>query len=341
MDTFCHIYPPQYVDALRSHCPRLDLRYDSTSNTVTIINRDSGGWVGFFVKDSHFTDWEKRLVHMDRYGIDIQVLTVALPGCEPSALGASVEQTVKVARAVNDSISAIVEKGGERFVGVAEVPVLAGGEAVDELDRAVGELGLRALEIYTHMGGVSPDSSMLHPIYERAIKWDIPILIHPTNPLVGEYRRYERDYLLYYLYGWPYETTLAISRMVFSGLIDRFPNLKIISHHLGGMTSFYLGRAQLYEQEAVEGETNLRKPVESYYRDIFHDTAVYGHVPALRCGLDVFGAEHVVFATDYPFGPEQGERFIRTTIEAIGTLGLPKEKMERIMGDNARKLFRL
>jgi predicted TIM-barrel fold metal-dependent hydrolase len=341
IDTFCHIYPAQYLEALGKFCPRLDLRYEAASNTLAIINKESGSWVGFLLKDSHFTDPIKRIGHMDEYGVDIQVRTVALPGLEPSALGATPEETVRLAKIVNESIAAVVERHSDRFIGVAELPVLAGGEAVDEMDRAVNELGLRAVELYTHMGGMTPDSPSLYPIYERASRWQIPILIHPTNPLLGEYRRYEREYLLHYLFGWPYETTLALSRIVFSGLLDRFPNLRLISHHLGGMLSFYMGRAQLYEQEALDNVSRLEKPVDAYYRMMYHDTAVYGHVPALRCGLDVFGPEHIVFATDYPFGPEHGLRFLKVTIESLRRMGLAEDDLMKIMGGNAQNLFRL
>ncbi len=341
VDTFCHIYPPQYLEAIGKYCPRLDLRYDPAHNTITIVNKESGGWVGFLIKDSHFTDPGQRIRHMDSFGVDVQVLTVALPGLEPAALGAAPDVTVKLARVVNDSLAMVVERYGGRFIGVGEVPVLAGGEALDEMDRAVNHLGLRAVQLYTHIGGVTLDSPILHPVYERASRWRIPILIHPTNPMLGEYRRYERDYLLHYLYGWPYETTLALSRMVFSGLMDKFPDLMLITHHLGGMIPFYMGRTQLYEQEVLDESSRLRKPVDEYFRTMFHDTAIYGHKPALRCGLEVFGPEHIIFATDYPFGPEHGLRFIRVTLESIRGIGLSEDDMLNILGGNAVRLFRL
>jgi len=341
IDVFCHIYPNEYLRAIKELCKGISFKTDSQSGAVTIFNENLNTWVGFFKKDSHCTTPELRLKHMDRYGIDTQVLTVALPGLEPTMLGATAESTSKIAKISNDTMSKIVDKHRGRFIGVAEIPILKEEEALDEVDRALNDLGLGAIQLYTQMGGITLDSKKLFALYEKILKYDVPILVHPSNPLPGEYRSYERDFLLYYIFGWTYETTLAFSRVVFSDLLVRFPKLKFISHHMGGSISFFGSRIQLYEQEAV---TEKRRTTKEYLRDfktIHHDTAVFGNVPAVRCGYDFFGSKQLLFATDYPFGPEYGVVFLRDTLKSIEALNLPENDKERILEGNARKIFKM
>jgi predicted TIM-barrel fold metal-dependent hydrolase len=340
VDVFCHIYPNEYLKTVKEMCKSISFETDNNSDTVILFNKDLQTWTGFYKKDSHCVIPELRLKHMDQYGIDTQVLTIALPGLEPTLLGANAETTVKIAKISNDTMSNIVEKHRGRFLGVAEIPVLSGDEALDEADRALGGLGLSAIQLYTQMGGITLDSDKLFPLYDRISKYDVPILVHPSNPPPKEYRSYERDFLLYYIFGWPYETTLAFSRVVFSDLFLRFPKLKFISHHMGGMIAFHGGRIQLFEQEAV---TEKKRTTEEYLKDfkaIYHDTAVLGNLPAVRCGYEFFGPKQLLFATDYPFGQEYGLVFLRDTLKSIKALALPKDEEELILERNARRLFK-
>jgi predicted TIM-barrel fold metal-dependent hydrolase len=341
VDVFCHIYPSEYLKAVRELCKSISFETDNSSQTVVLFNKDLHTWTGFYKKDSHCIIPELRLKHMDQYGIDTQVLTVALPGLEPTLLGANAETSMKIAKISNDSMSNITEKHRGRFLGVAEIPVLCGDEAIDEVDRALGELGLSAIQLYTQMGGLTLDSPKLFPLYEKISKYDVPILVHPTSPLPKEYRSYERDFLLYYIFGWPYETTLAFSRIVFSGVFVKFPKLKFISHHMGGMIAFQGGRIQLFEQEAVAEKKRTTEEYLREFKSIYHDTAVLGNVSAVRCGYEFFGANQLLFATDYPFGQEYGLVFLRDTLNSIKALGLSSDEADMILERNARRLFKM
>ncbi len=339
-DVFCHIYPEEYLRELRERCRSLSFEYDSASGVVAIRNKTTGSFVGLFKKDSHFTTPELRIEHMNRYGIDRQILTVALPGLEPSLSGASPEDSVHIAKVANDAVTKICERFPEKFIGAAEIPVQLPGEAVDEIDRAISQLGLKSVQLYTQMGGVTLDSPDLFPVYERICRYDVPILLHPTNPL--GLRKYERDFLLYIVWGWPYETTLALSRVALSGLLTKLPSLKFISHHLGGMLAFFAERnVGIYDEFVSATGFKTGSALIGQFKSMYHDTAVYGHLPALECGYSFFGPDHMLFATDYPFGPEYGLTFIRSTLDSIKKIRIPEDEKQKILELNAQKLFKL
>ena len=341
VDVFCHIYPEEYLKVLKEYCNNLVFEHDPTTVNVVIMNKVLNTWVGFFKKDSHCCIPELRIPHMQKYGVDVQVLTVALPSLEPTMLGAEHKDTVKIARVINDTMSKIQEKHPDKFLGIAEVPISVQGDMLDEAERAIVDLGLKGVQLYTQMNGMTPESPKLFPLYEKLSKYDVPVLIHPANPLPQEYRRYERDYLLYYIFGWPYETTLAFSRIAFSGVPEKFPKLRFVSHHLGGMISFFTERIKLYEQESVREDGLPHKRYLSFFKSFYHDTAVFGHVPAVQCGYDYFGVEKMMLGTDYPFGPMYAEVILRDTISSVKPIKATEEDKQRILDSNARKFFKI
>ncbi|GBC69840.1 hypothetical protein HRbin01_01545 [archaeon HR01] len=341
IDIFCHIFPAGFMEELQRRCPHLSFRQAGGGAALNIFNTQSGYWVAYVIPNSSFDTPEKRLEDMDKYGVDIQVLSASLPGAEPSSLSATPESLVKIASFVNDAIADVVSRHPDRFVGVAEIPVASEESALEEFDRAVSELGMKAIQLYTQMGGVPIDNERFHPIFERAVKYDVPILLHPSNPPPSQSRSYEQDYSLMLLFGWPYETTLALSRLVISGVLEKFPNLKIVSHHMGGMIAYFGGRLQIYENLAAMRGVKYPKPLLEYFKVFYADTVLGGHLPAAKCGYEVFGPDHIVFATDYPFGPDVGRAFIRQAINIVKGLGLSEEEQAKIFYKNAKKLLNI
>jgi aminocarboxymuconate-semialdehyde decarboxylase len=175
---------------------------------------------------------------------------------------------------------------------------------------------------------------------------DIPVWIHPRDPARKKDRAYEAEYDLIHNFGWPFETVLALARMVFSGFMDRFPGIRIVSHHLGGgMIPFFFGRTmETYmpeKQQQLIGRT-LPKPLYDYFSSFYFDTAVGGSVAALRCCYEVFGkANRMIFATDAPYGPRHGEARLDTYPAVIKALGLSDPEAEKILSGNARKLLKM
>ena len=347
IDSFSHIYPQEYVQGLKSLASNISITIESKSGYSVLANKNSGDFVGgFFKEDTGFIDPEVRLEHMKKYGIDTQILTIGMPGVNLSHhREVSDKNLLSLSRIANDSLSSLSERFAEKFYGVAEVPILTKdnfGQALDEIDRCIKDLGLRGLQLYTLSAGLPLEDEMLTQVYKKAVKYDVPILLHPTNLPGDGYNSYQREFKMNIIFGWPFETSIAMSRLAFSGAFDRFPDLKILTHHLGGMIPYFAGRYMLHFQKPFEGSITVnKKPAEEYIKRMFHDTAVYGNISALLGGYSFFGSGHILFGTDYPFGPDEGERFLKVTVESIKEMHLPHDDEEKVFFKNAQNLFKI
>jgi aminocarboxymuconate-semialdehyde decarboxylase len=225
--------------------------------------------------------------------------------------------------------------------------------ALEEMDRALGKLGARGIQICTSVNGRALDEPEFFPVFERVTNThDLPIFMHPARPATrADYVNEQTSkYEIWQVLGWPFETSVAMARMVFSGLFEKLPAIRIITHHCGAMIPFFSGRAetlwaQLGSRSADENYEELlkamkKKPIE-YFRMFYADTVLGGSASALRCGLDFFGADRIVFASDCPFDPEGGPMFIREGINSIESLGLPEGDKRKIYFGNAMRLLRM
>jgi aminocarboxymuconate-semialdehyde decarboxylase len=216
------------------------------------------------------------------------------------------------------------------------------------------DLELGALAPSTGASGpvVGGDAQRRMPAARTANVHHMPVWMHPTRS--GSRADYPNEdkskYEIWQVLGWPMETSVAMSRMVFSGLLERLPNLRLITHHCGGMLPYFSGRAEtLWAQlgsRSVDGSEadvlkSLSKPPIEYFKMFYGDTVLGGSSSALRCGLDFFGADKVVFASDCPFDPEEGPMFIREGIRSIEDLKLDKEDARKLYFGNAYKLLGL
>jgi aminocarboxymuconate-semialdehyde decarboxylase len=209
----------------------------------------------------------------------------------------------------------------------------------------VKELGACGIQVYTPNAGRPLDDPIFEPMFAAMAELDLPIWLHPARGanLTDYPAEAKSRYELWWCFGWPYDTSVAMVRMVFAGLFDRYPKLKIITHHLGGMIPYYDGRvgpglqvlgARTSDEDYSKVLPSLKRPHADYLKDFYGDTAMFGGgTHALRCGLEFFGADHVVFATDTPLGP------IAPTIEAVKRLDLPAGDMRKLMVGNAERLL--
>jgi aminocarboxymuconate-semialdehyde decarboxylase len=287
---------------------------------------------------------------MDRYEGYVQVLTLANP---PIEIVAGPDLSPELARLANDEMARVVAKRPERFPGfVASLPMNNPDAAVAEIDRAIDHLGATGVQIFTNVGGRPLDLPEYRPIFARMAEHGLPIWLHPARPATfADYAGEARSkYDLWWAFGWPYETSVAMGRLVFSGLFDRHPDLQIITHHLGAMIPFCAGRIgggldQLGSRtdDADDGAALgrlKRRPVD-YFKMFYGDTALFGAWPAMETGLEFFGADHVLFGTDMPFDPEKGPGFIRDTIAAMERMRASAEDKAKIYEGNARRMLRL
>ena len=333
IDVFCHILPKSFHD-----------RTAAISGRGTYLKKRVSG-IPVMV------DLDLRFRLMDSFGDYVQVPCLATPPIE--ALGTPAE-TPELARIANDGLADMAAKHPDRFPSfVASLPMNNPGAAVAEAERAVRTLGAAGVQLFSNVGGLPLDAPQFAPLFELMAILDVPIWIHPTRgPEFADYATEDESlYELWWVFGWPYESSVAMARIVFAGYFDRFPNLKVLVHHLGGMVPHFAGRlgpgldvlGARTDKAAAWKETagRLKRRPYDYFRMFYGDTAVFGAQHALECGVKFFGADHVLFATDMPFDPEKGPAFIRETIRNLEAMPLAPEDRRAIYEGNARRLLRL
>ncbi len=273
------------------------------------------------------TDLERQRETMTRQGLDQKVLAVP-PFCFQYELLAT--DGIRWSRMVNDGIAEAVQSAPEAFVGFATLPLQDMTEAIRELDRAVGELGLAGIEIATNINGVELDAPELHPLWERAATHRLPILIHP-HYVAGASRM--GDYHLRNLIGNPAETALAGSRLLFGGVLERYPDLVLILSHGGGALPHLIGRlAQGYR---VRPECRLyASSPEELLGAFYFDTIVFDST-VLRHLVDTVGADRVIVGTDYPFDMSDDN-----PVTFVTTAGLAEDEAQAILAGGAELLAR-
>lgn len=293
-----------------------------------------------------YSDIGPRVEQLDRYGIDLQVVT-APHGLDSNIAPGGFDVQLAVSRAMNDNMARMMEDSKGRLVTVGNVPLSnfeQGGR--QEMERALKTLGLKGITLCTNFEGKPLDLPEFEPFWACAEEMNVTVYIHPNHPAGHSDRSYEADYDLIHTFGWPFETVLAFSRLVFSKIMERYPMLKVVSHHLGGgMIPFFMGRIEeTYEPEgklARLGDLELSKPLFHYFSRFYYDTAAGGSGAPIKCAHEVFGADQLLFATDAPHGPGKGETRLKEYPKLITSLGFSESDNKKIFEDNARRLLNL
>jgi uncharacterized protein len=332
IDVFTHIYPRGYFDRVLKVAP----------NYKDIGKRMRG--VPMLV------DLDERFRIMDMFEGYRQVLSIATPPIEAYA---GPRDALDLARAANDGMAELVAKYPDRFPAfVASLPLNDADASAAELTRAVDQLGARGIQMFSNVNGRPLDEPQFVALFETMARYDLPVWLHPYRGAdVSDYATEDRSkYEIWWTFGWPYETSAAMARLVFAGLFDRYPAMKIITHHMGAMAPYFAGRVgpgwdQLGARTSDEDYSvvlrRLNKRPLDYFRMFYADTALFGAYDATVCGLQFFGVDHVLFASDAPFDPERGPMYIRETIAIVDRLPISSDERERIYWKNARALLRL
>lgn len=294
-------------------------------------------------------DLDERFRVMDLFSDYAQVLSLPSPPMEVIAKG-DPKAVAELAKIGNDGMAELVAKYSDRFPAfVGHAPLSAPDAGVGETTRAIKELGAIGAQVFSNVGGKPLDRPEFEPFFATMHKLDLPIWLHPARGA------HHPDYLdekkslyeIWWTFGWPYETSTAMARLVFSKTMEKFPGLKVITHHLGAMVPYFEGRVgpgmdQLGTRTSDEDYVALRKSLKKrpldYFKDFYADTAVFGSRAATVCGLEFFGVDNVVFASDSPFDPERGPGYIRETIKIIDNLDLSPEARDKIYFKNLEKL---
>jgi uncharacterized protein len=326
IDAFAHILPPRYF-----------ARVDSILSSDQVSERIRG-YHPWFREDPALTDLDARWRSLEPFDDYRQVLTLAVPPLEE--LG-DPRLSTELARAANDELAELVGAHPDRFAGfAAAVPMNDVDAAVEEAGRAIAELGAFGVQVHTNATGAPLDGPEFGPLFARVTEMGRAIWVHPTrNDTWSDYPAEDRSrYGIWWSLGWPYETSVCMARLVYAGHFDRYPDLKVITHHAGAMVPHFSGRLA----SPIEGEDRddvarrlAAEPIE-YFKRFYTDTAMFGAPHAVRCAVSFFGTNHVLFGTDTPLG---GPRVIGDTITDIEALGLPDDERDRIYAGNARALF--
>lgn len=331
IDVFNHILPPKYLE-----------------------NRNKKASVGFSSsRSSRYThvvpalyDLDARFRIMDKYEDLMQVLTIATPLVETIA---KPKDAIELAKVANDEMAEWVMKYPDRFVGaIACLPLNNIDATLIEIDRAINDLRFRGIQICTDVNGKPLDSPEFWSIYEKMAYYDLPIFIHPRKEATTpDYEGEENSkYFVWTEIGWPHATSVAMMRLSCSGVLERYPNIKFITHHAGGTIPYLITRISVEDDfhEMLMGdkpEHYLPKRISDYLRMFYNDTAVCGNAPSLMCAYAFCGADHLLFATDMPFDSQGGYRAVRETIRSVEEMAISDLDKKKIFEDNARQLLRL
>lgn len=289
-------------------------------------------------------DLPARFRAMDAAGVGYrQVVSLPNPPIEEFASGAVAQELARIA---NDGMAELCARHPDRFPAfVAAVSLDDVDEALREVERAVTQLGARGVQVFTNVAGRPLDRPEYRPVFAAMAEHDLPVWLHPARTAaMPDYAAEPRSrFEMWWCFGWPYETSVAMARLVFSGVFDRHPGLKVVTHHCGGMVPFYDGRigpgmAVLGSRTSDEDYSGilagLRRPHLDYFRLFYADTAMFGGRSGLLSALDFFGPDHLVFATDAPLGP------IPESVAALDRLARSEAERAAVMGGTAERLLR-
>ena len=326
IDAYSHISPPRYTEVLRKDYP-------------DFYNNMLGPAVPLY-------DLEHRFRIMDTYEGLKQVLTIGpVPSLESFA---DPQESVELAKLANDEMAELLLKYRDRFLAaIALLPMNNIEAALKETDRTITELGFRGIYVHSNINGKPLDSPEFLPLFEKMAKYNLPIYIHPWRS--DEFTDYQSEktskYGIASTFGWPYETTAAMTRLVFSGILEKYPNLKIVTHHCGGMIPYYEQRiiqfCDIYRRNPrLKYFQNLSKTPIEYFKMFYADTAIHGNTPALMLAYHFWGANQIVFGADMPLGDYYfGNRSYRQTINAIEAMDITDDEKNKIFVDNVVSLL--
>jgi len=332
IDIYTHVVPPRYKERLYKYLERMPPALASVK--------------AFWEMHLSLTDQKERMRVLSGFEDVVQVLSAGLPPVDEIL---NPKDAAELAKIANDEMAEWVAKDPKKYVAaIANLPLNDVEASLKEAERAIKELGFKGVQIFTSVKGRPLSSEEFMPLYKMMSDFDLPIWIHPFRRSSTPDYPTEQSSLhqIAILFGWPYETTLAMTRLVFAGIFEKFPTLKFITHHLGGMIPYYAGRIVVHYDEGLErlGQKvfpGLKKHPIEYFKMFYTDTAINGNVSGLRCGYDFFGEDRVLFGSDTPFDLENGVVSLRETIEAIEAMNLPEPSKKKIYEGNARKLLHL
>jgi aminocarboxymuconate-semialdehyde decarboxylase len=329
IDIFTHVMLSRYRQALYKYADRFPMERA--------------------IQDKRPALWDNRvrLAKLEAFDGLVQILTTTIPPVEEVV---APEEAAELAKICNDEMAELVAKLPNKYVAaVANVPLNNTEIALNEAERAIKQLGFKGIQIYTRVNSKPPSTEEMMPLYRLMADVDLPIWLHPRRTASQPDWASEKmsSNQIFSIFGWPYDTTAAMVSLVFAGIFEKFPTIKFVTHHLGGMVPYFADRATALWNNGLEllGADHFpgltKHPIE-YLKMFYADTALHGNSNyALECGLAFFGEDQLLFATDMPFGGDNGAVSIRGTISGIDKMAISDDTRKKIYEGNARRLLHL
>ena len=325
IDIHSHVAVPAAAEFVKPHLDlaTIPLAHFATPETKALNQKQEAD------RRSRISQYDERLKDMDDQGVDMQLIMPPPPQCYFTV---AAEYAVPAIRMVNDGIAQYVAGKPDRFVALGTVPLQDGAEAAKELERSMKTLGFKGAQILTNVGGKELSDPAFAPFWAKAEALGALVVIHPNGFTQAE--RLTRFYFNNVI-GNPFDTTLALHYLIFDGVLERHPNLKILAVHGGGYLAGYSGRIDHAWGARSDARGSLSKPPTEYLKRVYVDTVVF--TPhQLRYLIDLFGADHVLMGTDYPFDMADSD-----PIGHLGVSNLDASTMAAIAGGNAKKLLEI
>ena len=327
IDIHAHFVPAESLKVASEIGKRHGMKLGKNERGREIVSRDGKPFLTQL--KAEFADLDLRLSIMDSQGVDMQALS---PASTYFFYWMAAEESLEYAQWLNDRLAEAVAKHPTRLVALGSVPMQDSAKAVGELERAVTKLGLRGVEIATNINGRYFDDPAFDPFWEAAQALDALIFVHP-NQVVGADRM--KEFNLANLIGNPTDTSLAFAKLIFGGVLERFPRLKFLLAHGGGFLPYTWGRLDRGYRIQDSSSARISKPPSEYVKLLYFDTITHSPM-ALEYLITNFGAEHVLLGSDYPY--DMGDP------EPVGSLAatrIERAQMMEVAGANACKLFRI
>jgi aminocarboxymuconate-semialdehyde decarboxylase len=321
IDFHNHFYPQAYLDALRSGSSRVQVTIDRDGNPVLHYPGD------YNIAVRGHRDIAYRDSVLREQGVDRQVLSLTTPGThvEEPALA------VRLAQLVNDGFAAIVRDRSDRFSAIATLPLSDPAASAKELARACRQLGFCGAMVFSNINGGALSDERFRQVWEVANDLAAVIHIHPTSPVGVEAMQ---EFWLMPLVGFPLDTTLAAAKLVFSGVVRRFPRIKWVLGHLGGAIPYLVERLDRGFEAFKECRANIDRLPSEYLKEFYYDSVNFDP-RALQLAIDFAGADHILAGSDYPH--QIGS--LRKMFDSINALEIPESDRAAILGGNAARLI--
>ena len=333
VDAHNHWYPPDYLAYLVS---RTEPPYARQTGPHSYVCYAPGNVIVAHIDRPGHYDLKARIDDLDAAGLDTQVMSVTIPG--PEMLPA--KEGIYWQKRINDQLADAARDYPGRFFIAASLAFQAPDEAARELERAYKDLGAKSTQVFSNING----EPLFLPKYDQLFalwnEWEMPVLLHPTVPWTADLMNMLR--IPYQLYGYTFDTSVSMISLIFNGVFQKYPNLKMIHGHLGGIVPYLVQRLRAsWKGYAKEWGLELSQaPDVTYAKQVWPDTTSF-YEPAMKCALEWVGVEHLIVGTDYAHRVGDPEGAIKSIRDLGASLALPQLDIDKMLGQNAEDLFKL